>query len=41
MLRMELPGKKKRGKPKRRFIVAVREDMAVVSFLFDTVSTQT
>ena len=27
---MELPGKTKRGRPKRRFIDAVREDMAVV-----------
>ena len=30
MLRMELPGKRKRGKPERRFMDAVREDMAVV-----------
>ena len=30
MLRMELPGKRKRGTPKRRFMDAVREDMAVV-----------
>ena len=30
MLRMELPGKRKQGRPKRRFIDAVREDMAVV-----------
>ena len=30
MLRMELPGKRKRGIPKRRFMDAVREDMAVV-----------
>ena len=30
MLRMELPGKMKRGRPKRRFMRAVREDMAVV-----------
>ena len=30
MLRMELPGKRKRGSPKRRFMDAVREDMAVV-----------
>ena len=28
-LRMELPGKRKRGRPKRRFMDAVREDMAV------------
>ena len=30
MLRTELPGKKKRGRPRRRFMDAVREDMAVV-----------
>ena len=30
MLRMELPGKTKRGRPKRRFMDAVREDTAVV-----------
>ena len=30
MLRMELPGKRKRGRPRRRFMGAVREDMAVV-----------
>ena len=30
MLRVELPGKKKRERPKRRFVDAVREDMAVV-----------
>ena len=30
MLMMELPGKKKQGKPKRRFMDAMREDMAVV-----------
>ena len=29
VLRMELPGKRKRGRPKRRFMDAVREDMAV------------
>ena len=28
--RMELPGKRKRGRPKTRFMCAVREDMAVV-----------
>ena len=27
MLAMELPGKRKRGRPKRRFMYAVREDM--------------
>ena len=30
MLRMELPGKRKRGRPKGRFMDAVKEDMAVV-----------
>ena len=30
MLRMELPGKRKRGRPKRRFMDVVKEDMAVV-----------
>ena len=30
MLRIELPGKTKRGTPKRRFVYAVREAMAVV-----------
>ena len=30
MLRMELPGKRKRGRPKRRFMDGVREDMAEV-----------
>ena len=28
MRRMELPGKRKQGRPKRRFMDAVREDMA-------------
>ena len=27
---MELPGKRKRGKPKRRFMDVVKEDMAEV-----------
>ena len=30
MLRMELPGKKKRGRPTMRFMDVVKEDMAVV-----------
>ena len=29
-MRMELPGKKKRGRPKRRFMDVVKEDMAEV-----------
>ena len=30
MLRMELPGKRKRGRPDRRYTGAAREDIAVV-----------
>ena len=30
MLRMELPGKRKRGRPDRRFMDVVKEDMAEV-----------
>ena len=30
MIRMELPGKRKRGRPKRRFVDMVKEDMAEV-----------
>ena len=30
MLRMELPGKRKRGRPKRRFMDVVKKDMAEV-----------
>ena len=30
MLRTELPGKRKRGRPKRRFMGAVKEEMAGV-----------
>ena len=30
MLRMELTGKRKRGRPKRRFMDVVKEDMAEV-----------
>ena len=30
MLRMELPGKRKQGFPKRRFMDVVKEDMAEV-----------
>ena len=30
MLRMELPGKRKRGRPKRRFMDGGKEDMAEV-----------
>ena len=31
MLEMELPGRRRRGRPKKRFMDAVREDMQVVS----------
>ena len=30
MLTMELPGKRKRGRPKRRFMDAVKDDMTAV-----------
>ena len=30
MLEMELPGRRRRGRPKRRFMDAVKEDMQVV-----------
>ena len=30
MLRMELPGKRKRGRPKRKFMDVVKEDMAAM-----------
>ena len=33
MLRMELPGKRKRGRPKRRFMDVVKEDMAEVEVM--------
>ena len=33
MLMMELPGKRKRGRPKSRFMDAAREDMAVVEVM--------
>ena len=33
MLRMELPGKRKRGRPKRRFMDVVKEDMALVAVM--------
>ena len=33
MLRMELPGKRKRGRSKMRFMDVVREDMAVVEMM--------
>ena len=33
MLAMELPGKRKRGRPKRRFMDALREDMTAVEVM--------
>ena len=30
MMEMELPGKRKRGRPKRRFVHVVKEDMGKV-----------
>ena len=30
MIKMELPGKRKRGRPKRRFLDVVKEDMGEV-----------
>ena len=32
MLEMELPGRRQRGRPKRRFMDAVKEDMWLVGF---------
>ena len=37
MLRMELPGRRKRGRPKRRFMDAVKEDMRVAGVTDDVV----
>ena len=37
MLRMELPGRRKRGRPKRRFMDAVKEDMRVAGATDDIV----
>ena len=39
MLRMELPGKSKRGRPKRRFMDVVKEDMADVEVTEDDTGT--
>ena len=33
MLRMELPGKRKRERPKRTFMGVVKEDMALVEVM--------
>ena len=37
--RMDLPGKRKLGRPKRRFVNAVREDLAVDEVTEDTGDT--
>ena len=37
MLRMEPPGRRRRGKPKRRFMDAVRADMWVVGATMEDV----
>ena len=40
MLRMELPGKRKRGRPKRRFMDVVKEDMAEVEVTEEDTAVQ-
>ena len=37
MLRMELPGRRRRGRPKRRFMDVVRADMRVVGVSMEDV----
>ena len=41
MLSMELPGMKKRGRQKRMFMYAVREDMAVVEVMEEDAADRT
>ena len=41
LLRMKLPGKRKRGRPKRRFEDVVREDMAVVEVMEEDAGDRT
>ena len=41
MLRMELPAKKKRGRPKRRFMDVVKEDMAEVEMTEEDTEVET
>ena len=41
MLRMELPGKRKRGRPKRRFMDVVKKDMAEVEMMDDDAEDRT
>ena len=41
MLRMELSGKRKQGRPKMRFMDAMREDMAVVEVTEDDAEDRT
>ena len=39
MLEMELPGRRRRGRPKRRFMDAVKEDMQVVGVKVENTGT--
>ena len=41
MLTMELPGKRERGRPKRRFVDAVREDMTAVEVMEEDAEERT
>ena len=41
MLRIELPGKRKRGRPKRKFMDAVRDDKAVVEVTVEDADDRT
>ena len=41
MLRMELPGKRKRGRTKRRYMDGVRVDMAVVEVMEEDAEDRT
>ena len=40
MLRMELPGRRKRGRPKRRYMDVVKEDMRMADVTEDAVGGQ-
>ena len=40
MMEMELPGKRKRGRPKRRFLDVVKEDMEEVGAKERTLKTE-
>ena len=41
VLRMELPGRRRRGRPRRRFMDAIREDMRVVGAMEEDVGDRT